>query len=87
MYGYMYMKDVLFHSLLIQSFCAAPSIRSRLQGAVPSLRTIDDQCIGSSSSPPAGCHDCVAPGSFAALCQAQLQQTGQLQERHSRRLR
>ncbi|XP_075883350.1 uncharacterized protein lrriq1 isoform X2 [Nelusetta ayraudi] len=60
--------------------------RSRLQGAALNLRTIDDQNARSSPSPPAGRQFSVAPGSFAALCQAQLHQTRQLQQRHSRRL-
>ncbi|XP_070764202.1 leucine-rich repeat- and IQ domain-containing protein 1 [Enoplosus armatus] len=53
--------------------------RSTLQRAVPGLRAIDDQETDSFLSPPA-----VQRVSFLLFCQAQLQQTHDLQQQHSR---
>ncbi|KAM4619151.1 leucine-rich repeat- and IQ domain-containing protein 1 [Polymixia lowei] len=60
------------------------SWRSTLRKAVPGLRVIDGQEINTSPSPPVG-HDGPLPsGSFLAFCRAQLQQTHDLEQRHSR---
>ncbi|KAM9352308.1 leucine-rich repeat- and IQ domain-containing protein 1 [Symphorus nematophorus] len=60
--------------------------RSILQKAVPGLRAIDQQQTDSSLSPPAVQQVSLASGSFLTFCQAQLQQTRDLQQRHSREL-
>ncbi|XP_031151179.2 leucine-rich repeat and IQ domain-containing protein 1 isoform X1 [Sander lucioperca] len=60
--------------------------RSTLQKAVPGLRAIDDQETDSFLPPPAVQQVSLAPGSFLVFCQAQLQQTGDLQQQHSREL-
>ncbi|XP_070828691.1 leucine-rich repeat- and IQ domain-containing protein 1 [Chaetodon trifascialis] len=60
--------------------------RSTLQKAVPGLRAIDDQQTDCSLSPPAVQQVGLAPGSFLVFCQAQLQQTQDLQQQHSREL-
>ncbi|XP_039664080.1 leucine-rich repeat and IQ domain-containing protein 1 [Perca fluviatilis] len=60
--------------------------RSTLQKAVPGLRAIDDQETDSFLPPRAVQQVSLAPGSFLAFCQAQLQQTGDLQQQHSREL-
>ncbi|XP_073327966.1 leucine-rich repeat- and IQ domain-containing protein 1 [Pagrus major] len=60
--------------------------RSTLQKALPGLRVIDDQETDSSLSPPAAQQVSLASGSFIAFCQAQLQQTRDLQQQHSREL-
>lgn len=66
----------------------ASSVRSALQKAVPSLRAVDDPEADSSLSPPAADQEArPASGSFPALCQAQLRQTLDLEQRHSRELR
>ncbi|XP_034542379.1 leucine-rich repeat and IQ domain-containing protein 1 [Notolabrus celidotus] len=60
--------------------------RSTLQKALPGLRSIDDQETDSFLSPPAVQQLSLASGSFLALCQAQLQQTHDVQQQHSREL-
>ncbi|XP_044048375.1 leucine-rich repeat and IQ domain-containing protein 1 isoform X2 [Siniperca chuatsi] len=60
--------------------------RSTLQKAVPGLRVIDDQQTDSFLSPPAVQQVSLAVGSFLMFCQAQLQQTHDLQQQHSREL-
>ncbi|KAI3371010.1 hypothetical protein L3Q82_023660, partial [Scortum barcoo] len=60
--------------------------RSTLQRAVPGLRAIDGQETDSFASPPAVQQVSSASGSFLTFCQAQLQQTCDLQQRHSREL-
>ncbi|XP_034031339.1 LOW QUALITY PROTEIN: leucine-rich repeat and IQ domain-containing protein 1 [Thalassophryne amazonica] len=61
--------------------------RSALHRAVPCLRVIDDQETGSVLSPPAVHHTSLHSDSFLAFCQAQLQQTHQLEQQHHRELR
>uniref|UniRef100_UPI0037E7B01F leucine-rich repeat and IQ domain-containing protein 1 n=1 Tax=Semicossyphus pulcher TaxID=241346 RepID=UPI0037E7B01F len=60
--------------------------RSALQKAVPGLRAIDDQDTDSFPSPPAVQQVSLASGSFLEFCQAQLQQTHDLEQKHSREL-
>ncbi|XP_035813551.2 leucine-rich repeat and IQ domain-containing protein 1 [Amphiprion ocellaris] len=60
--------------------------RSTLQRAVPGLRAIDSQQTDSFLSPPAVQRVSLASGSFQTFCQAQLQQTHDLQQHHSREL-
>ncbi|XP_034735267.1 leucine-rich repeat and IQ domain-containing protein 1 [Etheostoma cragini] len=60
--------------------------RSTLQKAVPGLRATGDQETDSFLPPPAVQEVNLAPGSFLAFCEAQLRQTGDLQQRHSREL-
>ncbi|XP_036963193.1 leucine-rich repeat and IQ domain-containing protein 1 isoform X3 [Acanthopagrus latus] len=60
--------------------------RSTLQKAVPGLQVIDDQWTDSSLSPPTAQQVTLASGSFLAFCQAQLQQTRDLLQQHSREL-
>ncbi|XP_031712949.1 leucine-rich repeat and IQ domain-containing protein 1 [Anarrhichthys ocellatus] len=60
--------------------------RSTLQRAVPGLRAIDDQQTDSFLTPPAVQQLSPASGSFLEFCQAQLQQTRDLQQQHSREL-
>ncbi|XP_071389228.1 leucine-rich repeat- and IQ domain-containing protein 1 [Centroberyx affinis] len=60
--------------------------RSTLQTAVPGLRTIDGQETIPSLSPPAVDGGGLPSDSFLAFCQAQLQQTHDLQQQHSREL-
>ncbi|KAL7401508.1 hypothetical protein ABVT39_000836 [Epinephelus coioides] len=60
--------------------------RSTLQKAVPGLRLIDDQQTDSVLTPPVVQQFSSASGSFLMFCQAQLQQTQDLQQRHSREL-
>ncbi|XP_035520721.1 leucine-rich repeat and IQ domain-containing protein 1 [Morone saxatilis] len=60
--------------------------RSTLQKAVPGLRGIDDQEADSYLSPPAVQQVSLASGSFLTFCQDQLQQTYDLQQKHSREL-
>ncbi|KAM3609432.1 uncharacterized protein V6R79_014721 [Siganus canaliculatus] len=62
------------------------SWRSTLQEAVPGLRTINDWQTDSPLSPPAVHEVASSSGSFLGFCQAQLQQTADLQQRHSREL-
>ncbi|XP_056908246.1 leucine-rich repeat and IQ domain-containing protein 1 isoform X2 [Takifugu flavidus] len=59
------------------------SWRSRLLRAVPGLRVVDEPVtVRSSAERPR-----LAPGSFLSVCHAQLQQTSELQQRHSQELR
>ncbi|XP_045894101.1 leucine-rich repeat and IQ domain-containing protein 1 isoform X2 [Micropterus dolomieu] len=60
--------------------------RSTLQRAVPGLRAIDKQETDSFLSPPAVQQVSLAIGSFLTFCQAQLQQTHDLQQQHNREL-
>ncbi|XP_075946114.1 leucine-rich repeat- and IQ domain-containing protein 1 [Anarhichas minor] len=60
--------------------------RSTLQRAVPGLRAVDDQQTDSFLTPPAVQQLSPASGSFLEFCQAQLQQTRDLQQQHSREL-
>ncbi|XP_049928435.1 leucine-rich repeat and IQ domain-containing protein 1 isoform X1 [Epinephelus moara] len=60
--------------------------RSTLQKAVPGLRLIDDQQTDSVLTPPVVQQFSSASGSFLMFCQTQLQQTQDLQQRHSREL-
>ncbi|CAJ1056128.1 leucine-rich repeat and IQ domain-containing protein 1 [Xyrichtys novacula] len=62
--------------------------RSSLQKALPGLRAIDDQQTDSFSSPPAVSVQQVSStsGSFLTFCQAQLQQTQDLEQEHSEEL-
>ncbi|XP_065813308.1 leucine-rich repeat and IQ domain-containing protein 1 [Labrus bergylta] len=60
--------------------------RSTLQKALPGLRAFYDQETDSSPSPPAVQQVSLASDSFLAFCQAQLQQTHDLQKQHSREL-
>ncbi|XP_069018884.1 leucine-rich repeat and IQ domain-containing protein 1 isoform X1 [Embiotoca jacksoni] len=60
--------------------------RSALQKALPGLRAADSQQTDSVLSPPAVQQVSSASGCFLTFCQAQLQQTGDLQQRHSREL-
>ncbi|XP_037624583.1 leucine-rich repeat and IQ domain-containing protein 1 isoform X1 [Sebastes umbrosus] len=60
--------------------------RSTLQKAVPGLRAIDEQKTDSFLTPPAVQQVSLASGSFLTFCQAQLQQTRDLQQQHSREL-
>ncbi|XP_074533977.1 uncharacterized protein lrriq1 [Halichoeres trimaculatus] len=60
--------------------------RASLRRALPGLKAIDDQQTDSSLSPPAVQQVSLHPGSFLALCQAHLQQTQELEQRHSREL-
>ncbi|XP_078139161.1 leucine-rich repeat- and IQ domain-containing protein 1 [Centroberyx gerrardi] len=60
--------------------------RSTLQKAVPGLRAIDGQETIPSLSPPAVDGGGLPSDSFLAFCQAQLQQTHDLQQQHSREL-
>lgn len=61
--------------------------RSTLQRAVAGLRAIDGQDTDSSLSAPAVQQVSSDSGSFLTFCQAQLKQTQDLQQRHSRELR
>nr|XP_029133776.1 leucine-rich repeat and IQ domain-containing protein 1 [Labrus bergylta] len=60
--------------------------RSTLQKALPGLRAFYDQETDSSPSPPTVQQVSLASDSFLAFCQAQLQQTHDLQKQHSREL-
>ncbi|KAM6925994.1 leucine-rich repeat- and IQ domain-containing protein 1 [Lycodopsis pacificus] len=60
--------------------------RCTLQRAVPGLRAVDDQQADSLLTPPAVQQLSPASGSFLEFCQAQLQQTRDLQQQHSREL-
>ncbi|XP_039988240.1 leucine-rich repeat and IQ domain-containing protein 1 [Xiphias gladius] len=60
--------------------------RSTLQRAVAGLRAIDGQDTDSSLSAPAVQQVSSDSGSFLTFCQAQLKQTQDLQQRHSREL-
>ncbi|XP_008289922.1 leucine-rich repeat and IQ domain-containing protein 1 [Stegastes partitus] len=60
--------------------------RSTLQRAVPGLRAIDSQQTDSFLPPPAVQQVSLASDSFLTFCQAQLQQTHDLQQCHSREL-
>uniref|UniRef100_UPI003AAAAA7D leucine-rich repeat- and IQ domain-containing protein 1 n=1 Tax=Centroberyx gerrardi TaxID=166262 RepID=UPI003AAAAA7D len=60
--------------------------RSTLQKAVPGLRAIDGRETIPSLSPPAVDGGGLPSDSFLAFCQAQLQQTHDLQQQHSREL-
>ncbi|XP_027139417.1 leucine-rich repeat and IQ domain-containing protein 1 [Larimichthys crocea] len=57
---------------------------STLQKAVPGLRFIDGQKTDSFLSPPSVQQVSLASGNFLMFCQAQLQQTHDLQQQHSR---
>nr|XP_020449021.1 leucine-rich repeat and IQ domain-containing protein 1 [Monopterus albus] len=59
---------------------------STLQKALPGLRATDDQETDSFLTPPTVHQVGLASVSFLSFCQAQLQQTRDLQERHSREL-
>ncbi|XP_047209280.1 leucine-rich repeat and IQ domain-containing protein 1 isoform X2 [Girardinichthys multiradiatus] len=61
--------------------------RSKLQKAVPGLQAIDSQKTASFLSSLASGQLCWAPDSFLMLCQVQIQQTQDLQQRLSRKLR
>ncbi|KAM7002330.1 uncharacterized protein lrriq1 [Tautogolabrus adspersus] len=62
--------------------------RPTLQKALPGLRAFDDQETDSFPSPPAVQQVSLASGSFLAFCQAQLQQTRDVQQQqHSSELR
>ncbi|XP_070686532.1 leucine-rich repeat- and IQ domain-containing protein 1 [Pempheris klunzingeri] len=58
--------------------------RSTLHRAVPGLRAVDEQEADSLLLPPAVQQVSLASGSFLTFCQAQLQQTHDLQQQHSR---
>ncbi|KAM9753236.1 uncharacterized protein lrriq1 [Menidia menidia] len=60
--------------------------RPTLQKALPGLRAIDSQQTDSFPSALAGQRLNAVPGCFLTLCQAQLQQTQDLQQRHSEEL-
>ncbi|XP_030587679.1 leucine-rich repeat and IQ domain-containing protein 1 [Archocentrus centrarchus] len=60
--------------------------RSTLEKSVPGLRAIDSQQTDSFFLPPAVRQVSLAAGCFLTLCQLQLQQTRDLQQRHSREL-
>ncbi|KAM7415136.1 hypothetical protein PAMA_019791 [Pampus argenteus] len=60
--------------------------RSTLQKAVPALRTIDGQQTDSRLSSTAVQQVSLASGSFLMFCQAQLQQTRDLQQQHGEEL-
>ncbi|KAG7523003.1 leucine-rich repeat and IQ domain-containing protein 1 [Solea senegalensis] len=62
------------------------SWRSVLQRAVAGLRTIDGKETDSLLSAPAVPQVSLASGGFLTFCQAQLKQTGDLQQRHRREL-
>ncbi|KAA8590354.1 hypothetical protein FQN60_014288 [Etheostoma spectabile] len=71
----------------LQNVCESlEGCQSLREKAVPGLRATDDQETDSFLPPPAVQEGNLAPGSFLAFCQAQLQQTGDLQQRHSREL-
>ncbi|CAG5957588.1 unnamed protein product, partial [Menidia menidia] len=61
--------------------------RPTLQKALPGLRAIDSQQTDSLPSALPGQQLNAVPGCFFTLCQAQLQQTQDLQQRHSEELR
>ncbi|XP_058500376.1 leucine-rich repeat and IQ domain-containing protein 1 isoform X2 [Solea solea] len=81
--GCQFLRDVQLTGNPLQQ---ESSWRSVLQRAVAGLRTIDGKETDSLLSAPAVPQVSLASGGFLTFCQAQLKQTGDLQQRHHREL-